>query len=71
MTATLAAALAVALVALAGSLAEVRRLRKLLRHERQTNDWREAVLNHRTRKDAAHEPPRPKGLRRKEPPRHG
>ena len=72
MTAILGSLLAAALVAVAGSLAEVRRLRGVLRSERQANDWQQKLLNARGwRTDAAHESPRKPRLWGNEPPRQG
>lgn len=70
----LGTALTVALVALAGSLREVYRLRRLLRQERQHSDWQAAIIGRRGwRRDAGREPNKPHGPRlwRQEPPRQG
>lgn len=72
LTALLGSLLAAALVALAGSLAEVRRLRTLLRQERQHSDWQAEIIGRRGwRRDAAHDDPKGPRLWRHEPPRHG
>ena len=75
LTAFLSAALLSALVALAGSLVEVRRLRRELRHERQHSDWQAEIIARRGwRRDAGSVGPKgPHGPRlwRQEPPRQG
>ena len=72
LTAALGAALAAALVAVVGSLHEVRRLRAELRHERQHSDWQAGIIAHRGwRREPAHTEPKGPRLWRQEPPRHG
>lgn len=74
----LGTALTVVLVAFAGSLREVYRLRRLLRQERQHSDWQKQYLDRvgwrSVRRDAGHQTPNaPHGPRlwRHEPPRQG
>lgn len=64
--AVLAGSLAAALVALIGTHAELRRLRRELRTERQHCDWQAGII-------ARREPNKPHGPRlwRHEPPRQG
>lgn len=72
LAAVLGAALAAALVALAGSLREVYRLRRLLREERQHSDWQAAIIGRRGwRRDAGRTEPKGPRLWRQEPPRQG
>lgn len=59
LAALLGAALAASLVALAGSLREVYRLRRLLREERQHSDWQAAIIGRRGwRRDAGRTEPK-------------
>jgi hypothetical protein len=64
-----------ALVAVAGTLIELRRVRQELRDERQTNDWQKQYLDRVGWRPGARrdEPTTPHGPRlwRQEPPRHG